>query len=51
MEPEQPADLPSAKPIRFVFPKGSSAKEIADAINKAREEHGFETPPATKPDP
>jgi hypothetical protein len=35
----------------LVFSKGSSAKDIADAINKAREEHGFKTPPVTPPDP
>jgi hypothetical protein len=51
MEPEKPPDLPPVKPIRFIFPKGASAKEIADAINKAREEHGFDPPVVPEPDP
>ena len=31
-------DTPQKQPIRFDFPPGASAKQIAEALTKAREE-------------
>lgn len=46
-----PADA-GRKLVRFVFPRGATAEEIADGIRRLAEEHkAQQQPPASEPAP